>query len=139
MRCYALRLIISLFDLLESNQSSNGAAAGAGNDQADEDAQQEQQPQAEQQQGAMKLPSATLMQVQATLLMHVSTMLRYDAALGNEWVKWVSGEGGAASTNYFLLQVSERACVYDIELRDKRYKWYVMLCCNARHCVQGYC
>lgn len=112
MRCYALRLITSLFDLLESNQGNNGAAAGTGNDQADEDAQQEQQPQAEQQQGAMKLPSATLMQVQATLLMHVSTMLRYDAALGNEWVKWVSGEGGATSTNYFLLQVREKGvCV----------------------------
>lgn len=100
MRSYALRLIISLFDILEPQQgrsSSNGQAPSA------EDRQQEEQ-QEQQQQGAA-LPSATLMQVQATLLMHVSTMLRYDVALGSEWLKWATSDAGATSTNYFLLQV----------------------------------
>jgi hypothetical protein len=101
MRCYALRLIISLFDLLESQQGQNGAAAAAGADNdAGGDGQQDQP-----QQQAATLPSAVLMQVQATLLMHISTMLRYDAGLGNEWFKWASAEAGASSTSYFLLQV----------------------------------
>lgn len=101
MRCYALRLIISLFDLLESQQGQSGAAAAAGVAGAAEGDGQDQQ----QQQQAATLPSAVLMQVQATLLMHISTMLRYDASLGTEWFKWASGEAGTNSTNYFLLQV----------------------------------
>jgi hypothetical protein len=110
MRCYALRLIISLFDLLESQQGQSGAAAAAaapvgaaavGADIAADGDGQQDQPKHQ----AATLPSAVLMQVQATLLMHISTMLRYDAGLGNEWFKWASAEAGANSSNYFLLQV----------------------------------
>jgi hypothetical protein len=121
MRSYALRLIISLFDILEPQQgrSSNGQAPSAvlaGDGQQDEQQERQQgqqQGQQQQQQGAAALPSATLLQVQATLLMHISTMLRYDAALGSEWLKWASSDAGAASTNYFLLQVStwQSCCV----------------------------
>lgn len=126
MRCYALRLIISLFDILETQQGHNttGAAGAAGGGAEGEQQQQPEDPQQQQhkQGAAATLPSAVLMQVQATLLMHVSTMLRYDAALGSEWIKWASGEAGTststsisnAHTHYFLLQVN--ICVVCAEL-----------------------
>jgi Fanconi anemia group I protein len=49
------------------------------------------------------LPGATLLQVEATLLMHISTLLKYDAALGNEWHKWFKTHG--VSGDHFMLQV----------------------------------
>lgn len=49
------------------------------------------------------LPGATLLQVEATLLMHVSTLLKYDAALGSEWHKWFKTHG--VSGDHFMLQV----------------------------------
>jgi len=100
MRCYALRLIISLFDMLESQQ-----APGAGTTTGAADMEQQEQQQGQQQGAGPTMPSATLMQVQATLLMHVSTMLRYEAALGSEWIKWMSTEAGSTANNYFMLQV----------------------------------
>jgi hypothetical protein len=105
MRCYALRLIMSLFDLLESQQGAGAAAAGAAAGAAGAEDGEPQQQQA----AANTLPSAVLMQVQATLLMHISTMLRYDGSLGSEWFKWASGEAGSSSTNYFLLQVMQQS------------------------------
>lgn len=107
MRCYALRLILSLFDILENQQDQQQTDAGtteaaaAGPSEAAGNEQQQQPPAAR----TTTMPSATLRQVQATLLMHISTMLRYDAALGNEWLKWISTDAGSNSNNYFLLQV----------------------------------
>jgi hypothetical protein len=96
MRTYTLRVIVSFFELLESDAASAGsrgqqagAAAGA----------------RPQQQQAEVLPSATLLQVQATLLMHISTMLKYDALLGAEWLKWLGKDSGAMMTKQFMLQV----------------------------------
>jgi hypothetical protein len=60
--------------------------------------------------GSGPLPGATLLQVEATLLMHISTLLKYDAALGSEWHKWFKTHG--VSGDHFMLQVrpSTRGC-----------------------------
>lgn len=116
MRCYALRLIISLFDMLESQQGPGaGTTAGAADVEQQE---QQQEPQGQQQGAGPTMPSATLMQVQATLLMHVSTMLRYEAALGSEWIKWMSTEAGSTANNYFMLQVWARSCTVCTSLQQ---------------------
>lgn len=52
--------------------------------------------------GVGTVPTRTLKQVEATLLMHISTLLKYDAALGSEWLKWLKAH---ANANQFLLQV----------------------------------
>jgi hypothetical protein len=41
-------------------------------------------------------------QVQGTMLMHISTLVKYDAQLGSEWLKHFKAGGLAASP--FLLQ-----------------------------------
>jgi hypothetical protein len=51
--------------------------------------------------GVVMLP--LLLQVEATLLMHISTLLKYDAALGSEWHKWFKAHG--VSGDHFMLQV----------------------------------
>ncbi len=44
-----------------------------------------------------------LLQIEATVLMHVNTVLKYDAALGPEWLKYL--KGGGLQANTFMLQV----------------------------------
>lgn len=48
-------------------------------------------------------PFPSNFQVQGTVLMHISTLLKYDAALGAEWLKHFKAKGVGASP--FLLQV----------------------------------
>lgn len=69
----------------------------------------ERQPQNQQTAvGALgSMPSRTLLQIEATLLMHISTLLKYDSALGNEWLKWLKAN---ISANQFLLQVGHALC-----------------------------
>jgi len=47
-------------------------------------------------------------QVQATLLMHIHTLLKYDAGLGNDWVKQFKTYGPTG--NHFILQACYRLC-----------------------------
>jgi hypothetical protein len=43
------------------------------------------------------------MQMQGTVLIHISTLLKYDAVLGSDWLKYLRGGGLTGSP--FLLQV----------------------------------
>lgn len=56
------------------------------------------------------MPCATLLQVEATLLMHISTLLKYDAALGSEWLKWFRSHGVEGDSS-FILQVGTQFMV----------------------------
>lgn len=107
LRTYMLRLLLEVFCKLEkrhaaaagagSSAGAAAAAAAAGAGLAPAAAQQPEQ-----------LPNATLLQVQATFLMHVSTVLKYDAALGSEWLKWASKEGAVPRRSipaFVLLQL----------------------------------
>eukprot|EP00877_Chromochloris_zofingiensis_P001464 jgi/Chrzof1/11318/Cz05g32090.t1 len=49
-------------------------------------------------------PSAVLLQIEAIVLMHINTMLKYDGALGTDWLKHFKSGGLQASP--FLLQVT---------------------------------
>ncbi|GBF90249.1 hypothetical protein Rsub_03382 [Raphidocelis subcapitata] len=53
-------------------------------------------------------PSSVLLQVQGTVLMHISTLLKYDAALGTEWIKHL--RTGGLRPSPFLLQVALAMC-----------------------------
>jgi len=53
-------------------------------------------------------PGSVLLQVQGTVLMHVSTHVKYSAALGSEWLKHFKAGGLRASP--FLLQVALTMC-----------------------------
>lgn len=94
-RAYALVGLCKLFDVLEAlpehqqqpaevHTSSSVAAAGCN-----------------------PLPSATLQQVQSTLLMHIMTLLRYDAQLGADWLQHFK-ENGVAACGHFGVQVWRR-------------------------------
>jgi hypothetical protein len=50
-------------------------------------------------------PSTTLMQMQGTVLIHISTLLKYDAVLGADWLKYLKSGGLTASP--FLLEVCD--------------------------------
>jgi hypothetical protein len=113
-RAFTLRTIINLFEQLQQperqgNQDARGNEAPGGGAPAAE-GEQPQPPQQQQQGAAAPLPSATLLQVQATLLMHISTLLKYDAALGSEWLKWL-GKDTTLITKPFLLEASAAAAV----------------------------
>eukprot|EP00775_Hariotina_reticulata_P011123 gene11123-11277_t len=64
----------------------------------------ESQPEHQQSGSHGRLPGTTLMQVQATLLMHIHTLLKYDAGLGNDWVKQFKTYG--PTSNHFILQIA---------------------------------
>ena len=79
-RCYGLRGVCALMESLATQQQYK-AADGS--------------------------PSTPLLQMQATLLVHISTLLKYDGGLATEWHKHFKGGGLTGSP--FMLQVGEKA------------------------------
>ena len=95
-RAFALARIAALFEELAARgngaANANGSANGNGAASSGRGG------------GAGPGPGSVLLQVQGTVLMHASTLLKYDAALGAEWLKGLRAKGPGASP--FALQVA---------------------------------